>query len=259
MKITQRAWARYLNILAKIDEAAAMDCMAFLNEIKPSRSGLSQEEHLRMVVDYCYALATKYGEAGSAAACEMYDALAQLSGKHLPPAEPAKTATYPETAAAVRGARLFSERDDVTAGVVKRLAKQASADTMVNNAKRDGLQSAWIPHGDTCAFCIMLASRGWEPGGRLSDNGHVAHIHNNCDCTVGVKFRSDTIYEGYDPDRYYDMYKDADGYSTDEKLNSMRRSFYAKNKDRINAQKRDAYARRQELNSSSAEETDITE
>ena len=252
MTITHNAWNKYITRLRKIDERAVEDCQKFVRAWRERGVDNPQE-----IIDYCYSLVTKYGEAGSALACEWYDAIAELSGKSLPPAVPAQTATYQETAIAVNGARMFSEKPEVTAGAVQRLIKQASADTMAQNAKRDGLRTAWIPHGDTCAFCIMLASRGWEYGGNMANNGHVAHIHNNCDCTIGVKFASDTNYEGYDPDEYYDMYRDADGYSTNEKLNSMRRSFYAKNKDRINAQKREAYAKRKELNISSAEEDDI--
>ena len=37
----------------------------------------------------------------------------------------------------------------------------------------------------------------------------------------------------------------------------MRREFYAENKEEINAQKRSAYEKRQELNSSAAEEVDV--
>ncbi|MBR4692904.1 MAG: hypothetical protein IKP17_09110 [Oscillospiraceae bacterium] len=38
-----------------------------------------------------------------------------------------------------------------------------------------------MPSGDTCAFCITLASRGWQKAGREAiKGGHAEHIHNNC-------------------------------------------------------------------------------
>ena len=83
-------------------------------------------------------------------------------------------------------------------------------------------------------------------------NGHAEHIHANCDCTYAVRFDSRTEVEGYDPDKYLDMYYDSGG-----DLNEMRREFYAENKEKINAQKRSAYAKRQELNNSKAEEADV--
>jgi uncharacterized protein VirK/YbjX len=53
------------------------------------------------------------------------------------------------------------------------------------------------------------------------------------------------------------MYDNAEGSTEEEKLNSMRRKAYATNKERINEQKRSAYEKRQELNSSEAEEINV--
>jgi hypothetical protein len=84
--------------------------------------------------------------------------------------------------------------------------------------------------------------------------------------------------EGYDPDKYLDMYygdywmdkldgeaydefveshRFYEGYNSKENINSMRRIFYQENKDKINAQKRSAYAKRKERESSKAEEIDV--
>jgi hypothetical protein len=51
---------------------------------------------------------------------------------------------------------------------------------------------------------------------------------------------------GYDPDKYYEMYSDADGGDYQEKLNSMRRKNYKANRDEILEQQRAAYDRRKE-------------
>lgn len=260
MKITRKAWTKYINRLARINRAAVDDMTKFLAKVRADVDAdkITQEQGNKAIVDYAYAIATKYGEAGSAVACEMYDAAARLEGARVPPAEPAPTATYGETAKAVYGARLQSNNDEVVAGAAGRLVKQASADTVARNAIRDGAQWAWVPNGDTCAYCIMMASQGWHNASKAAlKNGHAKHIHANCDCTYAVRFDTATEVEGYDPDRYYEMYKSADGATSAEKINAMRREFYAKNKDRINAQKRSAYAKRKELNDSEAEEIDI--
>ena len=52
------------------------------------------------------------------------------------------------------------------------------------------------------------------------------------------------------------MYQDAPGDNSKDKINAMRREFYAENKEEINEQKRSAYEKRQELNNSKAEEAD---
>ena len=97
-----------------------------------------------------------------------------------------------------------------------------------------------MPHGDTCPFCITLASNGWQKASqKLLKGGHAEHIHANCDCEFAVRFRSDTTVAGYDPDKYYRQYREAGG-----DINKMRRIDYAANRERINAQKRAAYAAR---------------
>ena len=96
----------------------------------------------------------------------------------------------------------------------------------------------WVPHGDTCPFCITLASNGWQKASqKLLKGGHAEHIHANCDCEFAVRFRSGTTVAGYDPDKYYRQYREAGG-----DINKMRRIDYAANRERINAQKRAAYA-----------------
>ena len=123
---------------------------------------------------------------------------------------------------------------------VSRLVKRAGADTTLHNAVRDGAQWAWVPHGDTCPFCITLASRGWQTASqKLLKNGHAEHIHSNCDCEFAVRFHSGTSVAGYDPEKYLKQYRDAGS-----DVNAMRRIDYAARKDAINAQKRAAYAAR---------------
>lgn len=88
--------------------------------------------------------------------------------------------------------------------------------------------------------------------------GHAEHIHANCDCTYAIRFNSGTDVQGYDPDKYYEMYKDAaPGKNSKAKINAMRREFYAENSEKINEQKRDAYQKQKERESSAAEETNV--
>ena len=252
MVISNKVWDKYIAMMRKLSDGAAEKVVQYL-----STHAIEDGISLAQFMAYCEGIVTYYGEGSAALAAEMYDAIAELSGEYVPPAVPAPTATYNETARTVQGARLFSKDPEVTASAIGRLVKQAGVDTTMQNALRDGAQWAWIPRGDTCAFCITLASRGWQYASKKAlKNGHAEHIHNNCDCTYAVRFNGDTDVEGYDPDEYYDWYKSEPG-SPNKKINAMRREMYAKNKEAINAQKRSAYAKRLELNSSAAEETMI--
>lgn len=123
---------------------------------------------------------------------------------------------------------------------VSRLVKRAGADTTLKNAVRDGAEWAWVPHEDTCPFCITLASNGWQKASsKVLKGGHAEHIHANCDCEFAIRFDHNTTVAGYDPEKYLKQYRDAGG-----DINKMRRVNYAANKERINAQKRAAYAAR---------------
>lgn len=212
---------------------------------------------MQAAIDYAFALATAYGEAATSLACEMYDAVAYASGFGAAPAMPANTATYEEVAIAMTGTR---SNPNLMANAVGRLVKMAGADTTLYNAMRDGAQFAWVPAGDTCAFCITLASRGWQNISKKAlKNGHAEHIHANCDCTYAVRFSERDNVAGYNPEEYEGMYYAADGNTPKERINYLRRDAYAKNKEKINAQKRSAYAKSKELESSAAEEINISE
>ena len=92
---------------------------------------------------------------------------------------------------------------------------------------------------------------------RALKNGHAEHIHSNCDCMYAIRFNDDTRYRGYNPDVYRRQYDNADGDTPTQKINAMRRAFYAKNAEEINEQKRDAYEKRKERESSAVEEENV--
>lgn len=251
MTISRKVWQRYIDGLRKVNDEAVRLAMNYLN----THDVLTQEG-TNALIEYCYGLATKYGEAAAELACEMYDALAAATGATVAPAIPAATATMQETAKAVVGT-LKTGNNEIVSSAVGRIVKMAGVDTTMQNALRDGAEWAWIPVGDTCAFCITLASRGWQRASKKAlKGGHAEHIHANCDCTYAIRFDNSEV-EGYDPREYEDLYYGADGSKPQDRINAMRREFYARNKEVINEQKRDAYAKRQERNSSAAEEMNV--
>lgn len=258
-RITTRAWNNYIGVLRRLSDRAEKEMRAMITKLSAQYEAgvITLEEYEDAAIDYAYVLATKYGEGAGAAACEMYDAIAELQGANVPPAVPAPTATMSETAKAVVGT-MKTGNLDIVAQATGRLVKLVGVDTMQQNALRDGAEWAWIPRGDTCAFCLTLASRGWQKASKDAiKNGHAEHVHANCDCTFAVRFDDNLDVEGYHPQEYLDMYNNADGNTPTQRINALRREFYADNKEVINAQKRSAYAKRMERNSSAAEEINI--
>lgn len=230
MQITTRTWNNYIARLSRLNEAAGQKMREYIR--------LHGTENTEELISYAYAVITRYGEGSAELACQMYDALAEAEGMLLPAAEPAATASYGEVARMVHATK-DQNPENLPSGV-SRLVKLAGADTTLHNAVRDGAQWAWVPHGDTCPFCITLASRGWQTASqKMLKNGHAEHIHSNCDCEFAVRFHSGTSVAGYDPEKYLKQYRDAGS-----DVNAMRRIDYAARKDAINAQKRAAYAAR---------------
>ena len=229
MRITATAWAAYTQQLAKLNKKAGQLMADYI-----AAHGTGDTDAL---IAYAHALVTKYGEGSAELACQMYDALADAAKAGVPAAEPAQTAAYSEVARMVQATK--QSLPQMQQGV-SRLVKRAGADTTLKNALRDGAEWAWVPQGDTCAFCLTLASRGWQKASQAAiKGGHAEHIHANCDCEYAIRFDGRSTVAGYDPEKYLRQYRAADG-----DINKLRRVNYAANKERINAQKRAAYAAR---------------
>lgn len=243
MTISAEAWARYIKKLAAISRTAARKYEAYLN----AATDLNSAAGRKRAIDYAAALAERYGEGAAAAACEMYDGVAAASRVIRIAAEPAAVPSYGEVAKTVNGMLKQELSYENIGEAIGRLARRTGTDTAMHNAIRDHAEWAWIPSGDSCAFCLTLASNGWQDASESAlKGGHAEHIHNNCDCTYAIRFSPDTKYAGYDPDKYRDMYYSAEGDTWRERVNSMRRDQYERDKDEINARKRELYAEHKE-------------
>lgn len=230
MQITEKAWVEYITKMSQISQKAA-DLM----EAWVQKNGFGNDKAL---LDYAFALSQHYGQAIGALSCQMYEATAAAQGVVIPPAEMADLPEYGEVAKAVHGTMKQSQLN--VPATLARLVKQVGADTTLKNAQRDGAQFAWVPHGDTCAFCLTLASRGWQYMSKKAlKNGHAEHIHAHCDCEYAVRFDEKSSVAGYDPEKYLEEYNAADG-----DINAMRRIRYKQNKDVINARKRELYVQK---------------
>ena len=242
MRITATAWAAYTQQLAKLNKKAGQLMADYV-----AAHGTGDTDAL---IAYAHALVTKYGEGSAELACQMYDALAAAAKAGVPAAEPAQPASYGEIARMVQATK--ASPPQMQQGV-SRLVKRAGADTTLKNALRDGAEFAWIPQGDTCAFCLTLASRGWQKASQAAiKGGHAEHIHANCDCEYAIRFDGRSTVAGYDPDKYLRQYRAAGS-----DVNALRRVNYAKNREHINAQKRAAYALRQKNRGQKVAITDI--
>lgn len=116
----------------------------------------------------------------------------------------------------------------------------------------DGIwQFAWVNQGtETCAFCRVLASRGWVYTEKDTAQFR-QHVHGNCDCKLAVRPVGSKQFPFVDEEakKQEVEYIAAKGdHNSRYAINALRRQAYADpaNGDRIREQHREAYRRRQE-------------
>ncbi|GAA1138430.1 hypothetical protein [Nocardioides aquiterrae] len=94
-------------------------------------------------------------------------------------------------------------------GASQRLIRQAQRDALNESARRDPARPrvARIPMGaETCAFCLVLASRGYVYRSETSA-GRNNSYHDFCDCEQDVTWSSNPEPpDGYDPGELYGKY-----------------------------------------------------
>lgn len=180
-------------------------------------------------------LVTEFGEVAATVSAEWFE---EVYGARAVMARPIR-AEFVERGVRYTAGHLFDGDPTATLAALDvkldQWIKQAGRDTIARSADRHGLAYARVPSGDkTCAFCLIMASRGavydreWNAGG----NGNA--FHGACDCHIVAVRSQDDLPEGYDPEELYDVYsasRDAAG-SADIKdiAAAMRREF----PDRVN-------------------------
>ena len=214
------------------------------------------------VIELAHALIDIYGTNAATLAADFYEQGAMSAGVRVADALIADVPGLDSVATSIRAAAssLWGGRRDVDGfrskclASLRRYVKGMADETTIINARRDGrngkgIRWARVPRGlETCAYCIMLASRGFvyysEQSAEL-----FGHNHENCDCDVICDF-GDGGLEGYDFKEYLDTYDqnlEYDEYGhieggMDGQINRMRRALYPKQRDHINALRRARYA-----------------
>lgn len=232
MQITSKEWLDYVTKLASINKKASTLLNDFIQ--------VHGTEDMYPIIDYAYALVNRYGGASSELACQMYDQLAKLQNANVISAVPAELPDKSQIARAINGTK---NQLNGPSDAIGRLVKKSASDTMIQNAKRDGAEYAWINHGDSCVYCKYLSSFGWLHANLNNGNRYLGHIHNNCDCEFAIRFDGKSTVEGYNPEKFREEIENAEGDTIEEKLNSMRRKKYDEIKDNRNARRRALYAK----------------
>jgi len=166
--------------------------------------------------EFFFALTAQYGAAAATLAGEYYDGLRANAGvRHGFQAVIADTPSRDVTDTAVGWA--LKSRVTTRSGVdnivtvrlgasTQRLVLGVGRDTIADSVGADPAKPKWgrMPVGETCAFCVMLASRGAVYS---SKSMAARKFHDHCNCVPVIRWPGDP--EPFDTKPYEDAYKDA--------------------------------------------------
>lgn len=203
---------RFSNALDKASALAVRDLEKFWSLIDFADPVRAREA----VLDFVPKLVAVYGDVAGAAALQWYEEIRAKSSRELPEYTPTISPGVPEEDihSVVRAhAGAFWEGDpkgalEAVKKGVDTWVKYSGRDTIARNVKLDPAKPrfARVPSGKTCAFCSMLASRGWVYHSRETA-GAMSKFHAHCDCQIVPSWEhKDAHVRGFDPDAHYERY-----------------------------------------------------
>lgn len=215
MVLTRRALSEYDERIQKLGDAAYDAVHRRVTQFMKRFPGASVERVRDFTIESVSFAVSVYGDAAATCAADLYDEMAEASGAKLPSAvlDTSDVSGFIEKEVRYQAGKLIADkREEFAAAVAAKAADQVSRranETMRRNSKRDGLRYARVPMGgETCTFCIMLASRGFVyKSAKTAGEGN--HFHTNCRCKVVPQFDKrgrETVVEGYDPDELLDRW-----------------------------------------------------
>lgn len=175
------------------------------------------------LLDLVPAIASKYGNAGSVAAGEWYE---QMRAKWFKDATDIDTTYQPDDTAIQETIRRLAghlwdkdgtpaDPDMMLKGLLANMDKWVKAggrETIERAVKRDPRKPRYarVPQGaKTCAFCAMLAGRGFVYSSAEAA-GAMGKYHNDCDCEIIPSWdKNNPKVAGYDDKAYYARYMEA--------------------------------------------------
>lgn len=173
-------------------------------------SGLSGADLRSALTEGYAALVREYGEYAAVAAMEFYQEVRDAAS--LPVGYTATAYDVDDEgllAYDVRSALGGKSPAQRLAGTAVQRVLERADETLTRNLDYDPSTAgkyALVPSAGACGWCRLLASNGFMYANEAKAN---RARHPNCKCTPIVDFSDSPELEGYDPDKYYDQYREA--------------------------------------------------
>lgn len=241
MNLSKAQLSNYVNSLNRLSRAGREELSGQLwNVWKATEDVGMLRDAITMLMP---SIADKYGGSAYAISADLWETIFKTdTGKKMKATRPAIDANAEAESAARWATRGGADTDpqraiDHAAQVAGKMILMHARDTQTEStraARRKGYNGGWarVPMGPSpCAFCLMLASRGFEYSTeetaeyRSSDGNK---YHTDCYCEPIASFDESTTIEGYDDAEYRSMYYAARaqaGSGTSAILSSMRQMY----------------------------------
>jgi len=225
MRLSRRALDVYNAAVKKCGNDGQRVALSALDAWFGQRPDATIAETREFCISMLRRVGTEYGEKAGDAAYAMRAIVADAMGVELPETDyayepdPERVGDVPRYQVEKLKAGDVDGFKRAIADAARYFSERGANDTMAALGRRDAkklgskVRFARIPTGaTTCPYCCMLASRGFVYSSELAA---LNANHRNCDCRIVEGFAGMEV-EGYDPDRYYDMWKHPEKYENAE-------------------------------------------
>lgn len=197
MNISKHAMDAYHSNLSKLQGKAKQAFEKLVSAGVKVNPDMSDSEFMELVNNSLISTTLSYGDAAGSVALDFFEESTGLEAKNIDLAKVPRFVNdkYREKVDqyADNNALHGNEFMEACGNMMQSEVLQQANRTMINAGKRYGLRFARVPQGGECAFCAMLASRGFV----YSEAGANSHYHNHCKCKV-VAGKPGTKVGGYD-------------------------------------------------------------
>jgi hypothetical protein len=168
------------------------------------------------LLEFMPELVATYGQAAATVAASWYEDLRarDVAGRYAAKLADSAGLEQVQKSTRYQAGALFTDNPGTMLAVlgdsVQRFVVNTSRDTIRGNAFRDKAKPTYarVPQGKTCAFCTLLASRGFVYATRESA-GEFDKYHKKCDCTAVASFTDEADIPDYKPGDLYNLYQSA--------------------------------------------------
>ncbi|EPD78756.1 hypothetical protein HMPREF1527_01093 [Atopobium sp. oral taxon 199 str. F0494] len=197
MNISKQAMDAYHSNLSKLQGKAKQAFEKLVSAGIKVNPDMSDSEFMELISNSLISTTLSYGDAAGSVALDFFEESTGLEAKNTDLAKVPRFVNdkYREKVDqyAANNALHGDEFMEACGNIMQSEVLQQANRTMINAGKRYGLRFARVPQGGECAFCAMLASRGFV----YSEAGANSHYHNHCKCKV-VAGKPGTKVGGYD-------------------------------------------------------------